>query len=56
MSESATREQITQVSFNADVPDMGTIQFQGSSEDFRYLLTAISYILTLIALLWYLRK
>ena len=56
MSESATREQITQVSFNADVPDLGTIQFQGSSEDFRNLLTAISYIVTLIAFLRYLRQ
>ena len=56
MTESAIREQITQVSFNAEVPDRGTIQFQGSSEDFRYLLVAISYVVTLIAFLWYLCK
>ena len=56
MTESATREQISQVSFNAEVPDRGTIQFQGPSEDFRYLLIAISYIVTLIAVLWYLCK
>ena len=56
MAENATREQMSQVSFNAEVPDWGTILFQGPSEDFRYLLIAFSYIVTLIAFLWYLRK
>ena len=56
MTESAIREQFSQVSFNAEVPDRGTNQFQGPSEDFQYLLKTISYIVTLITCLWYLRK